>query len=127
MDDLQDMRWRIRILNGPLRGVTHSIRKRVSIGRASSSDVQLVHDGISRQHAQIIVDQDRHVLQDLDSSNGTFVDEQRIRRHPLEPGTVFKIMKVKLVYELDTEAEVDCEESGVFAIHPLRPRARAAR
>lgn len=120
MNDAKSTKWRIRILNGPLRGVTHTVRKRVSIGRASSSDIQLVHDGISRQHAQIIVDEHgRHVLQDLDSSNGTFVERERIRRHSLTPGTVFKIMKVRLVYEPSTDESVDCEESGVFAVRKI--------
>src|SRR5688572_24133332 len=72
-DVLDETERRIRILNGPLRGATYLIRERVGIGRASSSDIQLVHDGISRQHAQIVTDdRGRHVLVDLDSSNGTF-------------------------------------------------------
>lgn len=120
MSDHESIRWRIRILNGPLRGVTHTIHKRLSIGRASSSDIQLVHDGISRQHAQVVLDdRGQHMLQDLDSSNGTFVDGERIRRHPLHPGLVFKIMKVRLVYERATEESVDCEESGVYAIRKV--------
>ncbi len=113
----------IRILNGPLRGVTHVIDERVSIGRASSSDLQLVHDGISRQHAQIVIDEaGRHVLVDLDSSNGTFVQSERIRRHVLDPGATFKIMRVKLIYEPVTDDEVDCDDSGVFAVHTVDHR-----
>jgi hypothetical protein len=108
---------RIRVLNGPLRGATHLVRERLGIGRASTSDIQLVHDGISRQHAQILTDeQGRHVLVDLDSSNGTFVDGQRIRRQVLAPGTIFKIMRVKLVYEPVVDEPIDCDDSDVFAL-----------
>lgn len=111
---------RIRILNGPLRGATHPVRDRLGIGRASSSDIQLVHDGISRQHAQIVTDeQGHHVLVDLDSSNGTFVDGARIRRQLLAPGTVFKIMKVKMIYEDAIDEPVDAEPSDVFAVRHI--------
>lgn len=113
---------RVRVLDGPAHGATVRVDGRLTIGRAGGSDVQLVHDGISRQHAQIITDdQGRHVLVDLDSSNGTFVDGRRIRRYVLTPGTVFKIMKIKLVYERFVDAPVS-EDSGVFAVQPVDRR-----
>ena len=119
-DVLEQGRRRIRVLNGPLRGATHVVHDRVGIGRASSSDIQLVHDGISRQHAQIVTDErGRHVLVDLDSSNGTFVDGQRIRRQVLTSGTVFKIMRVKMVYEDALDEPADGEPSEVFAVRRL--------
>jgi hypothetical protein len=125
-DVLNESARRIRILNGPLRGATHLLRERVAIGRASSSDIQLVHDGISRQHAQIVLDErGRHVLVDLDSSNGTFIEGQRIRGQVLAPGTIFKIMAVEMIYEVAVDDPVDSEQSGVFAVH--RPDADTLR
>lgn len=125
-DVLDKAERRVRVLNGPLRGATHLVRDRVGIGRASSSDIQLVHDGISRQHAQIVTDdRGRHVLVDLDSSNGTFIEGQRIRRQVLAPGTIFKIMRVKLIYEDAVDEAVDSEQSGVFAVR--RPDADTLR
>jgi hypothetical protein len=124
MDAFDGAQRRIRILNGPQRGATHPVRDRMGIGRASSSDIQLVHDGISRQHAQIVTDeQGRHVLIDLDSSNGTFIEGQRIRRHVLVPGTIFKIMRLKLIYETHVETHVDdavdASPSEVYAVRRL--------
>lgn len=119
-DVVEKTKRRIRILNGPLRGATHLVRDRLGIGRASSSDIQLVHDGISRQHAQIVTDErGRHVLVDLDSSNGTFVAGQRIRRHLLTPNTIFKIMRVKMVYEDAVDEDVDADPSEVFAVRQV--------
>lgn len=119
-DVLDTARRRIRVLNGPLRGATHPVRDRLGIGRASSSDIQLVHDGISRQHAQIVTDErGHHVLVDLDSSNGTFIEGQRIRRQLLTAGTIFKIMRVKMIYEYAIDEPVDVEQSDVFAVRRL--------
>lgn len=119
-DVVDKARRRVRVLNGPQRGAAHLVRDRLGIGRASSSDIQLVHDGISRQHAQIVTDeQGRHVLVDLDSSNGTFIDGQRIRRQVLAPGTIFKIMRVKLIYETFVDEPTSADPSDVFAVRRL--------
>ncbi|MCA9654567.1 MAG: FHA domain-containing protein [Myxococcales bacterium] len=115
-NDEESRPLRVRVIDGPLEGTTVRVQGRLTIGRASGSDIQLVHDGISRQHAQIVTDEHgRHVLVDLDSSNGTFVEGQRIRRQVLSPGTMFKIMRIKLIYEHDDDLPMS-EESGVFAI-----------
>ncbi len=109
--------WCVRVLNGPLRGATIPIDSRLTIGRASSSDVQIVHDGISRQHAKIITDErGRHMLVDLDSGNGTFVHGRRVQRHLLSHGTVFKIISVKLVYERLVQPAHDTDDSGLFVL-----------
>lgn len=121
-NDGESRSLRVRVLDGPLRGVTVPVGRRLTIGRACGSDLQLVHDGISRQHAQIVVDdQGRHVLVDLESSNGTFVDRRRIRRHVLEPGCVFKILRSKLVFEFAPRVPTS-EESGVFVVQPVDRR-----
>ena len=114
---------RVRVLDGPLRGASHRVSGRLTIGRSNGSHIQLVHDGISRQHAMITTDdRGRHLLVDLDSSNGTFIDGRRIRRQILTPGTVFKIMRVKLVYEPAVDQPVDCDDSGTFAVQPTDHR-----
>lgn len=110
---------RVRVLSGPLRGVTQIVGERLDIGRGASSDLLLVQDGISRQHARIELDaQGRHVLVDLGSSNGTFVDGARIDRHVLTEGCRFEIVRVELCYEA-TEAWSEADPSGVFVLDQL--------
>ncbi len=93
-------RWRLRVLDGPARGATCEVTGRVIIGRASSSDLQLVEQEVSRQHARIVVDEHgRHVLEDLQSSNGTFADAELVTRRVLEPFTVITIVQTQIIYE----------------------------
>lgn len=104
--DVTPARWRLRVLNGPARGATCEVKGRVSIGRASSSDLQLVEQEISRQHARIVEDEHGdHVLEDLQSSNGTYVDGEAITRHVLRPHTVFTVVQTELVFEPTSAAE----------------------
>lgn len=104
---------RIRVLNGPLRGATLVLSRRVTMGRSCEADVQMLDAGVSRQHAQIVESTDgRHILVDLDSTNGTFVDGRRIRRHVLKLGMVFKIMRSKMVYEATPHVVIDDEDTN---------------
>ncbi len=54
------------------------------LGRSNQCDVRLIDDTISRRHAKICRGADRYYIEDLGSSNGTFVDENRIVRARIE-------------------------------------------
>ncbi|HEV2980103.1 MAG TPA: FHA domain-containing protein [Solirubrobacteraceae bacterium] len=71
---------RLVFASGPLVGSTVEIDGgRLTIGRVAGNDLQLVHDTVSRQHAVIEVHRDSSVvLRDLNSRNGTFVDDERL-------------------------------------------------
>jgi hypothetical protein len=98
--NLAPMRWQLRVLSGPARGATCLVEGRVAIGRASSSDLQLVEQEVSRQHARIVMDEEgRHVLEDLQSSNGTFVDGSPVTRHVLRPHAIITIVHTEMIYE----------------------------
>lgn len=59
----------------------------VYIGRAPNNDIVIENEHVSRQHARLIRQKDRYLLEDLDSTNGTFVNDQRITHAVLlQPG-----------------------------------------
>lgn len=91
---------RLRVLNGPLQGAKFGISGHLTIGRSCESDVQVLQDGTSRNHAQVFaMPGGRHRVVDLHSANGTFVDDRRIRECVLEPGMVVRIGLTRFVYE----------------------------
>jgi sigma-B regulation protein RsbU (phosphoserine phosphatase) len=55
-----------------------------TIGRKAENDLQLLHDTVSRQHAEIICEDDGFFLVDVGSKRGTFVNGQRIERIALQ-------------------------------------------
>ncbi len=55
-----------------------------TIGRKAENDLQLLHDTVSRQHAEIICEDDSFFLVDVGSKRGTFVNGQRIERIELQ-------------------------------------------
>jgi hypothetical protein len=108
------------VLDGPLRGSVHLVGDRLSIGRGGACDLQLLHEAVSRQHAHVALDPaGHHVLVDLVSRNGTFVDEHRIERQVLRPHTVVRVGDTQLVYEpADPHGPLTKARHG-HELHPL--------
>jgi len=71
------------------------------IGRSRASDVVLGHDSVSGRHARVTHASDGFHIEDLDSSNGTFVNGERIgRATPIAAGDRLTIGTVDLVADL---------------------------
>ncbi|MBN1261057.1 MAG: FHA domain-containing protein [Anaerolineae bacterium] len=72
----------------------------IMIGRDPQTDIPLDATVVSWHHARIDQTPQGHVLTDLNSTNGTFVNGQRVARaHTLQSGDVVQIGPFKLVYE----------------------------
>jgi two-component system, cell cycle response regulator len=56
------------------------------IGRGGKAQVRLLDDGISREHAQVLVEGEKIILQDLGSTNGTFCNGLKVDRRELCDG-----------------------------------------
>lgn len=84
-------RYSLAVLQGAATGQIFSIGKpRVILGRAGA-DLNLDDAEASRQHAAVEILGDHAILRDLGSTNGTFVDLQRIQQHVLTNQAEFRI------------------------------------
>ena len=72
---------------------------RFVIGRTSDNDMQVDSKYVSRHHAQLVTSQDGCVVEDLNSTNGIYLNGKRVRRHKLAPGDVIKVGIHELVFE----------------------------
>jgi ABC-type multidrug transport system ATPase subunit len=71
-----------------------------TIGRDPTNQVHLDHLVVSRRHAEVRRVAQGHVIRDLNSSNGTFVNGQPVRgARPLQAGDVVQVGPFKLVYD----------------------------
>ncbi len=87
---------------GPIRiGATDlGMQSSLTIGRDPEADVPLSAPVISWHHARLDRTAQGHTLTDLKSTNGTFVNGQRLARpYPLQQGDVVQIGPFKLIYE----------------------------
>lgn len=65
----------------------------LSIGRRDENDIVIDHMGVSGTHAQIAMEGQSVILTDLKSTNGTFVNGQRVERVELRPNDWISIGK----------------------------------
>ena len=84
---------RIVITSGPRSGLELDLPQTgLTIGRSSGSGLQIKDDYTSNNHAKIVRWRDQWVVQDLGSTNGTFVEGRRITEStPVRVGSSVRI------------------------------------
>lgn len=70
----------------------------ITIGRHPDSAIFLDDVTVSRRHAEVLVDGAEHVVADVGSLNGTYLNRERIDRARLTSGDEVQIGKFKLVF-----------------------------
>jgi predicted Zn finger-like uncharacterized protein len=86
-----DKRFSLAVIQGSATGQIFQISKtRTLIGR-SGSDINLEDPEASRQHAALEIIGDVALLRDLESTNGTWIDLERIEQHQLSNQQEFRI------------------------------------
>jgi pSer/pThr/pTyr-binding forkhead associated (FHA) protein len=74
----------------------------VTIGREDGNTVVVASDQASRRHARIFVSGGAHVLVDLDSTNGTFLNSKLVKEQTLRHGDVLRIASTVLKYVVES-------------------------
>ena len=77
------MSWTLQAISDELQGQEVEVKHDVLIGRHQDCDVVLQSSAISRRHAALAVRDDQLWLSDLNSSNGTFVNDLKIVQETL--------------------------------------------
>jgi hypothetical protein len=80
--------WTLRFISGKYQGGEFPLRpnREIVVGRSSDLDMVLVEDMVSRKHAKITTDEQGVSIQDMGSTNGTFVNGEKIRKVDLKDG-----------------------------------------
>jgi predicted Zn finger-like uncharacterized protein len=100
----KDKRFSLAVIQGAATGQIFQITKtRTTMGR-SGADINLDDPEASRQHAMLEVIGDHAILRDLGSTNGTFVDLERIEQQVLNNHMEFRIGSHVLMF-IVTEVE----------------------
>ncbi|NDP42488.1 MAG: FHA domain-containing protein [Aromatoleum sp.] len=87
-------------------------KDRLTVGRGTGNDVVIDDPAASREHAAITCVGNDHIVEDLQSSNGTFVNGTRIIRHILQHGDVVEFGALHLRYvNPRASADVDLERT----------------
>jgi diguanylate cyclase (GGDEF)-like protein len=101
-------RAQLIVLAGSNVGEMYNLHGALLIGRGRDADIRIQGDGVSRQHARIKAGPDGIQLEDLGSTNGSFVNGEKIERALLQDGDKVQlgtatILKVAYQDEIDED------------------------
>lgn len=88
-------------------------KEALTIGRRPECDIHIDNLAVSGRHARVMTIAGSSFLEDLDSTNGTFVNGKKVAKHPLSNGDLIMIGKHSLRYA--TEAAPKAKGGGNFA------------
>lgn len=123
------MTWKIQAITGEYAGQEISIDRDMLVGRHQEADVLLQSAEVSRKHAALLLKEQALWVQDLNSSNGTFVNDLRIETEsPLQEGDIvqFASFKFSVLAPAQSEDIVEAEtvvEQPAEAVAPSETTA----
>ena len=85
-------------------------KSEITIGRGSKCDIQIDNLAVSNEHAKIIRHSDHYVVEDLKSTNGTFLNEEQITKGRLNPNDIVTIGKHTLQINLTDETQTPVQD-----------------
>ncbi len=115
-----DAKFKVR--NGPpMAPLVIPLQSGVSlvIGRGSSADVLLEDAKLAEMHCQVVEQEGRYILFDLQTLNGTYVNGVRIARQDLQPGDVIDLGLTEMVFQRVEEGKTVRRERRRGARDPL--------
>src|ERR1700748_3653813 len=116
----------IRVKNGKQKGRIFPVgEKKSDIGRDAGCNVQILDQGVSREHCEIFRIGEMVFIRDLGSRNGSFVNEERIQEELLRESDVVRVGATHLVFENNVagavrEVEYDEDEKPIKTTLDLR-------
>jgi pSer/pThr/pTyr-binding forkhead associated (FHA) protein len=113
-------------LNGVVQGEYELAKERITIGRKPENDIPIDNLAVSGKHALVITILDDSFLEDLGSTNGTYVNGKLIKKHALKDGDVIAIGKHELKYVNEHATADDDEFEKTMIIKPGSASAAVA-
>jgi len=113
-------------LNGAVQGEFELDQERFTIGRKPENDIQIDNLAVSGKHSLIITILDDSFLEDLGSTNGTYVNGKLVKKHALKDGDVIAIGKHELKYLNENASSDEDEFEKTMIIKPGSASAAVA-
>ena len=86
----------------------------VTIGRLPDNMLVIDNAAVSGRHARVYREGERYIVEDLKSTNGTFVDHKPVTRHTLRDGDVMTVGKHTVVFSMAGGEELSTTEREAF-------------
>lgn len=110
----------LRGVSGPTFGKVFPVHGTVTIGRQNDCEIPIPSEEVSRRHAELRLTPDGVMVEDLGSSNGTYVNDKRITRQVLKPGDELRLDTIRFLL-LAPGQEAPAARADAAPAAPARP------
>lgn len=91
------------ILSEGMTGRSHELKvDKTTIGRVEDNTFQIAEPSVSSHHCEVILRGTDVVIRDLNSTNGTFINGEKVTEAVLKPGQALRLGQIELRLETDT-------------------------
>src|SRR4051794_2019984 len=91
------------VLSAGMTGRTHELKvDKTTIGRVEDNTFQIAEPSVSSHHCEVLLRGSDIVVKDLNSTNGTFINGEKVTETVLKPGQVLRLGQIEM--RLETEA-----------------------
>src|SRR6185369_5548224 len=105
------------ILNQGMVGRAYDlVAERTTVGRVEDNSFQIADPSVSSHHAEIHLRGPEILIRDLNSTNGSYINDARITESILKPGQTLRLGQVEMKLEVE----------GMPSVVPLAPAAAAS-
>lgn len=108
--------------------------KAYSLGRSSSSDIRFQDPAVSAIHCELVrTDSGNYIMRDMDSTNGSKVNDKYVKSIELKNGDILRIGKTELLYSLEkapsapgSETKTIIDLANIGDSEPIAPMANVS-
>jgi len=87
-----------------MTGRTHDLKaEKTTIGRVEDNAFQIAEPSVSSHHCEVILKGSDVIVRDLNSTNGTFINGEKITESPIKPGQILRLGQVEIRLETDAQ------------------------
>ena len=111
-------KYMLRGVSGATFGKTFALTGTMVIGRQNDSDIPVPAEEISRHHARLQVTADGVLVEDMNSANGTFINDKRVQNGVLKPGEELRLDTVRFML---VAPGMDARQQGTARAEAVKP------
>src|SRR5580765_1675181 len=90
------------LLSAGMTGRTHDLKvDKTTIGRVEDNTFPIAEPSVSSHHCEILMRGSEVVVRDLNSTNGTFINGEKVTETVLKPGQILRLGQIEMRLETD--------------------------
>ncbi|HAV64832.1 MAG TPA: hypothetical protein DCY13_20995 [Verrucomicrobiales bacterium] len=108
---------RLVVLTEGFTGRTYELKvDRTTVGRVEDNAFQIPEASVSSHHCEILLRGDQVIVKDLDSTNGTYINGQKVSESPLQSGQILRLGQLEMRLETGEAKEASKKQDRTMVV-----------